>query len=82
MSDDPKLGNVLLFGGSANAEVFNDCWVLMLSGATYILFQVNTTHSYALRHGRNCSHSYAFNAAVWPQLRELNGSFRLYLQSE
>jgi hypothetical protein len=35
MSDDPKRGHVLLFGGSANAQVFNDCWVLMLSGATH-----------------------------------------------
>ena len=35
MSDDPKRGHVLLFGGTANAQVFNDCWVLMLSGATH-----------------------------------------------
>ncbi len=35
MSDDPKRGHVLLFGGSANAQVLNDCWVLMLSGATH-----------------------------------------------
>ncbi len=34
MSDDPKRGPVLLFGGSANAQVFNDCWFLNLSGAT------------------------------------------------
>ena len=35
MSVDEELGNVLLFGGSTNAEVFNDCWVLLLSGATH-----------------------------------------------
>ena len=43
MSDDPKLGNVLLFGGSANAQVFNDCWVLMLTGATLSMHDRNNS---------------------------------------
>ena len=41
MSDDPKLGNVLLFGGSANATIFNDCWALMLSGGTHSMYDLN-----------------------------------------
>jgi hypothetical protein len=53
MSDDPKVGNVLLFGGSANAQVFNDCWVLMLSGATHFMHDLNDS--------AECRFSPAFN---------------------
>ena len=51
MSYDPKLRNVLLFGGSANATLFNDCWALMLSGVTHSM------------HDRRCSTDSRFSLA-------------------
>jgi hypothetical protein len=51
MSYDSKLRNVLLFGGSANATIFNDCWALMLSGGTHSM------------HDRSCSTDRRFSLA-------------------